>query len=99
MDRRAPFLIADSDVAEVGIDGDDSLCVSLLGHIYGFVNKVALDSGGQRTAIAISLVARPPADLAQGGATRAPTAARSRPNGQSGSEDEGGTVSVCKMQP
>ncbi|MBN3722939.1 hypothetical protein [Burkholderia sp. Ac-20379] len=99
MDRRAPFLTADNDVAEVGVDSDDSLCVSLLGHVYGFANRVALDTGGRRVTIAISLVARPPGDLAQRSAARAHAAARSRPNGQSGREDEGGAVSVCKMQP
>jgi hypothetical protein len=99
MDRRAPFLIADNDTAAVGIDGDNSLCVSLAGRVYGFVSRVALDAGGRRVAIAISLVARPPGDRAQGGATHAPEAAQSRPNGQSAREDAGGAVSVCKMHP
>ncbi|WP_414450513.1 hypothetical protein AB4851_34160 [Burkholderia sp. 22PA0099] len=99
MDRRAPFLISDSEMAEVGVDGDDSLCVSLRGHVYGFVNKVSLDAGGQRAAISISLAARPPADSAHGGATNAPAAEQSRPNGQSGHEGGGDPASVCKMQP
>ncbi|WP_186053531.1 hypothetical protein [Burkholderia gladioli] len=90
MDRRAPFLVADSDLAEVGVDGEDALRVSLFGHVYGFANKVALDLGGTRRAIAISIVAKPP-----GASCEAPT----RPNGQGVKEDGGEGASVCKMQP
>ncbi|MEX3613593.1 MAG: hypothetical protein VB141_07050, partial [Burkholderia gladioli] len=60
MDRRAPFLIADSDQADITMDGEEALCVSLFGHVFGFANKVALDLGGSRRAIAIAIVASPP---------------------------------------
>lgn len=40
------LLVADSDLAEVVVDGEDGVCVSLFGHVYDFANKVALDLGG-----------------------------------------------------
>ncbi|WP_186149074.1 hypothetical protein [Burkholderia gladioli] len=90
MDRRAPFLVADSDQADIIMDGEDALCVSLSGHVFGFANKVALDLGGTRRAIAIAIVASPPGVSRQ---------ALTRPNGQDVKEEGGEGASVCKMQP
>ncbi|WP_186248038.1 hypothetical protein [Burkholderia gladioli] len=90
MDRRAPFLVADSDQAEITIDGEGMVCVALFGHVHGFANKVALDLGGTRRAIAIAIVASPLGVSRQ---------ALTRPNGQDVKEEGGEGASVCKMQP
>lgn len=99
MDRRAPFLTTDTDRAEIGLDDRESLCVSLLGHVSGFANKVTLDTGGERRAIVISIAARAPAGSAPDVSREALRAVRNQPNGQHVNEGAGGAASVCKMQP
>ncbi len=102
MDRRAPFLITDSERATVGADHDDQVCVALRGHVYGFANRVVLDIGGVRESVAISIDARPMSGRMSGSSEASITAQRDasdRPNGQGDNEGAGGAGSVCKMQP
>jgi hypothetical protein len=112
MDRRAPFLSADNDLADVVVDGDDTLCVSVIGHVSGFQNHVMIDVGGVRHAIAIGLAARPadgpggssgsvdsPAARLAGAIHAASRAASTGPDGQPVNDREGGAPSVCRMLP
>jgi len=109
MDRRAPFLSADNDLADVVVDGDDTLCVSVVGHVSGFQNHVMIDVDGVRHAIAIGLAARPadgPEGPGESSAARlasaihaASRAAPTGPDGQPANDREGGAPSVCRMLP
>ncbi|AJY66094.1 hypothetical protein [Burkholderia glumae] len=110
MDRRAPFLSADNDLADVVVDGDDTLCVSVFGHVSGFQNHVMVDVDGVPQTIAIGLAARPadrpggprddsPAARRSSATHAAPRTASTGPDGQPAKDREGGAPSVCRMLP